>query len=206
MANNFAPFGFLPEAGADGAAPTYGTTWVPVSASDTTKIFRGDPVKRLATGLVAQWTAATAVSQFAGIFWGCQYYSISRQEKTYSKYWPGADAATGSVLAQIIPSNTAVPLKFKVQTANSNTTAVAVTQADVGQNVDVSLGSGNTLSGMSTAYADINTFGTAATLPFTIVDLYPGVGASTNGGNGSDATSAYNWIVVQANVYKTTGI
>ncbi len=206
MANTFAPFGLLPEAGADGAAPTYGTTWIPIAYNNATKIFRGDPVMRDANGLIVQWTPTTAVSQLAGIFWGCQYYSVSRQEKTYSKYWPGADASQNTVTGQIIPIGTAVPAKFKVQSANSNTTAVAVTQAAIGQNVDIVLGSGNTLSGASTAYADINTFGTAATLPFTIVDLYPGVGSSANGGNGSDATSAYNWIIVQANVYKTTGI
>lgn len=201
MANTFAPNGLLPYAGADGASPTYGTTWKLIAYDNTTKIYRGDPVKALATGYVAQWTAATAVSQLAGIFWGCQYYSVSQKTTYWSKYWPGGDVATNAVVkAQVIPVNTAVPPKFIVQTANSNTTAVAVTQADVWVNSDVALGTGSTLSGASGAYLDINTFGATATLPFRIIDIWTGYG------NGSDAASAYNKVIVQANIYQETGL
>lgn len=201
MANTFAPNGLLPYAGADGAAPTYGTTWRKIAYNNATAIYRGDPVKALSTGYVAQWTAATGVSQLAGIFWGCKYYSVSNKTTLWPKYWPGTDVATNAIVeAQIIPVNTAVPPKFIVQTANSNTTAVAVTLADVGQNSDVALGTGSTLSGMSGAYLDINTFGTTATLPFRIVDIWSGYG------NGNDAASAYNKVIVQANIYQETGI
>lgn len=201
MANNFAPSGLVPWSGADGAAPTYGTVWVNIAYNDTTKIYRGDPVKQLATGYVAQWTAGTAVSQLTGIFWGCKYYSVSQKTTVWSKYWPGADVATNAVVkAQVIPVNTAVPPKFIVQTADSNTTAVAVTIASVGQNADVALGTGSELSGASGAYLDINTFNTTATLPFRIVEIWDGYG------NGSDASSAFNKVVVTANIYGETGI
>lgn len=201
MANVFAPFGLLPEASADGAAPTYGMTTRLIAPNDTTKIYRGDPVKALSTGYVAQWTAGTAVSQMAGIFWGCKYYSLSQKTTTFVNYWPGADVAADALItAYILPVNTAVPPKFKVQTSNSSTTAVAVTRADIGQNADIALGTGSTASGMSGAYLDINTFGTTATLPFRIVDLFPGAG------NGSDAASANNVVIVQANIYQETGI
>lgn len=201
MANTNSPNGFLPWAGADGAAPTYGTTWKRIAYNDTTKIYRGDPVKQLTTGYVAQWTATTAVSQLAGIFWGCKYPSVSQKCTMWNKYWPGADVATDArVEAQIIPVNTAVPPKFIVQTGNSSTTAVAVVLADIGANSDVALGTGNTTSGMSGAYLDINTFGTTATLPFRIVELWTGYG------NGSDAASAFNRVIVQANIYQQTGL
>jgi hypothetical protein len=62
------------------------------------------------------------------------------------------------------------------------------------------MGTGSTLSGRSGAYLDQYTQGTTSTLPFRIIGLYPGVG------NGSDATSANNWVIVEANTLQTTGI
>lgn len=204
MANVFAPFGLLPESGADGSAPTYGMLNRLIAYDDSTKIYRGDPVKSLNTGYIAQWTAATGVSQLAGIFWGCKYYSLSQQQTVFSKYWPGGDVANNAIVtAYILPVATATPPKFIVQTSNSNTTATAVTLADVGQNADVALGTGSALSGTSGAYLDINTFGTAATLPFRIVGLYSEIAP---GSPGSDSASANDWVIVQANIYQETGI
>jgi len=203
MANTFAPRGLVPYAGADGAAPTYGLGFRPrlIAYNDTTKIYHGDPVKALSTGYVAQWTAATAVSQLAGVFWGCRYYSVSTKQPYFNNYWPGADVGTDAEIeGQLIPVNTATPPMFLIQTGNSVTTAVNVGVADIGQNADVALGTGNTNTGMSGAYLDINTFGTTATLPFRIVDIYDG--SSFN----NDPTSANNWVIVQANIYQETGI
>jgi hypothetical protein len=201
MANTFAPQGALPVGGADGAAPTYGMINRLIAYDNQTKIFRGDLVKSLDTGYIAQWTATTGVSQAAGIFWGCKYYSLSQQTTVFSKYWPGTDVATNAVVtAYLIPIATAVPPKFYIQTANSNTTAVAVGIAAIGQNSDVAMGTGSTTSGMSAMYLDINTFGTEATKPFRIVALGPA------SGNGSDVASAYNIVTVQANIYQETGI
>jgi hypothetical protein len=203
MANTFAPFGLVPFGGADGAAPTYGLGFLPrlIAYDNSTKIFHGDPVKQLDTGYVAQWTAATAVSQLAGIFQGVQYYSVSTKQPYFNNYWPGADVATNATIkAQVVPINTAVPPIFLVQTGNSVTTAVNVGQAAVGQNADVALGTGNTNTGMSGAYLDINTFGTTATLPFRIIGIYDGPNYN------NDPTSANNWVIVQANIYQETGI
>lgn len=203
MANTFAPLGLVPYAGADGAAPTYGLGFRPrlIAYDNSTKIYHGDPVKALDTGYVAQWTATTGVSQLAGIFWGCQYYSVSTKQPYFNNYWPGADVATGArVEAQLIPVNTATPPMFLVQTGNSAGAAINFTTTHIGQNADVALGTGNTNSGMSGAYLDSNTLGTTATLPFKIVDIYDG--ASFN----NDPASANNWVIVQANIYQEAGI
>ena len=201
MANTFAPQGLQSYGGADGAAPTYPLRTAYILYSNTDKIFYGDPVMLNGSGLIEQWDPGTGVSQLAGIFRGCEYYSLSNKQPIFPNYWGGGDVATNAtVKAYIEPINTAVPPYFLVQTANSNTTAVAVTQTSVGQTADVALGSGNTTSGFSTAYLDINTFGTEATKPFRIVDIWRGVG------NGSDTSSAYNYVVVQANIYQETGI
>lgn len=197
MANTNAPFGALPYTGADGAAPTYGMITRLVAYNDTTKIYRGDLVKQLNTGYIAQWTAGTAVSQAAGVFWGCKYYSVSQKMTVFSNYWPGADVATNAVVtAYVIPINTAVPPKFVIQT---DSTGIALT--NVGQNADVAMGTGSTLTGMSGMYLDVSTVNTTATLPFRILGLYSDVGV----GNGSEA-GAYNRAIVQANIYQETGI
>ena len=200
MANTFAPFGFSQTGGAPGAAPNAEQAAYPILHSDTNKIYSGDPVKILASGYVAAWTAGTSVDQMFGIFVGCKYLSVSQSRIVWSNYWPGADAVSGSVEAYVVPCSPGTAPRFLVQTGNSSTTAVAVTQADVGINADVAMGTGSTVTGRSGAYLDINTFGTTNTLPFRIIGLYQGVG------NGSDAASANNWVIVEANTLKTTGL
>ena len=66
MANVNAPFGLKPLTSATGAASNYEMRKANIAYNNTTKIYRGDPVKLLSTGYIAQWTAATAVSQLAG--------------------------------------------------------------------------------------------------------------------------------------------
>jgi hypothetical protein len=197
MANTNAPFGALPYRGADGAAPTYGMTTRLVAYNDTTKIFRGDLVKSLNTGYIAQWTASTAVSQAAGVFWGCKYYSVSQKTTVFSNYWPGADVATNAIVtAYLIPIATAVPPRFTIQ---SDSTGVAF--ADVGLNCDVAMGTGDTNTGMSGMYLNVSTAAATATLPFRIL----GLAADTAVGPGTQS-GAYNRVVVQANIYQETGI
>lgn len=199
MANTNAPFGAMPYQGADGAAPTYGMVSRLVAYNDTTKIFRGDLVKQLTSGYVAQWTNGTAVSQAVGIFWGCKYYSLSQQATVFSKYWPGTDVATNAIVtAYIIPINTGVPAQFLIQ---SNATAAVL--ADVGGNFDVVMGTGSTTTGMSAMVLDVATgAATTATLPFRLVKLKSDVAP---GAPGTEA-AAYNQVIVQANIYQETGL
>jgi hypothetical protein len=203
MANTFAPFGFSQTGTAPGNAPNAEQATYSILYSDTAKIYTGDPVKLGSGGYIAAWTAGTAVSQMFGIFVGCKYLSTSQGRIVWSPYWPGADVASGaqsSIEAYVIPCSPGSAPRFVVQTGNSNTTASAVTIADVGQNADVAMGTGSTLTGRSGAYLDMYTAGTTSTLPFRIIGLYQGVG------NGSDATSANNWVIVEANTLQTTGI
>lgn len=208
MANVNAPFGLLQQGNTgSGAPPNFEMANANVAYNDSTKIYRGDPVKKLSTGYVSQWTASTAVSQLAGIFWGCEYLSTAQGKMVYSQFWPGADVAStaqSSIIAYLIPCNLGVPTTFLVQ---SDATGIAF--ADIGQNVDVALGTGSTLSGKSGAYLDTGTLGVTATLPFRIKGLYgglPGVGGvqgiqpGDTGPYSGSATGAYNWVLVQANV------
>ena len=203
MSNTFAPFGFSQVAGNAGAAPNFEQAAYPILYSDSTKIFTGDPVKLGSNGYITAWTASTGVSQLFGVFGGCEYLSTSQSRIVWSPYWPGSDVAAGaqsSIVGYVVPIAPTTSGRFLVQTGNSSTTAVAVDQGYVGQNSDVAMGTGNTLNGRSGAYLDISTFGTTSTLPFRIIGLYQGVG------NGSDATTANNWVIVAANTSQTTGI
>ena len=203
MSNTFAPFGFSQVGGNAGAAPNFEQAAYPILYSDSTKIFTGDPVKLGSNGYITAWTASTGVSQLFGVFAGCEYLSTSQSRIVWSPYWPGSDVAAGaqsSIVGYVVPIAPTTSGRFLVQTGNSSTTSVAVDQSYVGQNSDVAMGTGNTLNGRSGAYLDISTFGTTSTLPFRIIGLYQGVG------NGSDATTANNWVIVAANTSQTTGI
>jgi hypothetical protein len=199
MANTNSPFGAAPYQGADGAAPTYGMVSRLIAYNDSTKIFRGDLVKQLTTGYVAQWTNGTAVSQAVGIFWGCKYYSLSQQATTFSKYWPGTDVATNAIVtAYILPINTGVPAQFLIQTD-----ATGAAFADIGGNFDVTMGTGSTTTGMSAmVLATAAAAATTATLPFRLVRLKSNVAPGAPG----TETGAYNQCIVQANIYQETGL
>lgn len=206
MANANNPFGFMPIQSSVGGASNFEMTSAVIAYNDTTKIYRGDPVKQLTTGFVAQWTATTEVSQLVGIFWGCTYLSSSQGKVVEAQYWPGADvasAAQNTINAWIIPCTGSASPLFKVQ---SDATGTAF--ADIGTNVDVALGTGNTYTGQSGAYI-VSTPATTATLPFRVVSLFGGgLGAGGVGGifpsstnpYGGSATGAYNLVIVRANV------
>lgn len=208
MANVSAPNGLMPIQSAIGAASNFENIQAQIAYNDTTKIFRGDPVKLLSTGYIAQWSAGTAVSQLAGVFWGCTYLSTATGKMNPSSFWPGADVAStaqSTIVANIIPCTGSASPLFKIQTD-----ATGAAFADFGLNFDVGLGTGNTLSGQSAAYLDVaGASGTTATLPFRLIQFYGGTAgqggyggvqpSSTNAYGGS-YTGAYNYVIVRANV------
>jgi hypothetical protein len=211
MANNNAPFGLRYVGTGTGSAPNFAmanTSTTRIVYNNATAIFQNDPVMwdDGGGGYLERWVPTTGVSQLAGIFVGCEYLG-SNGSWTRSNYWPGGgNSGTGDIIAHIVPLQVAGAGWFLAQTGDSNTTAAVVTIADVGRNVDVAMGSGNTRTGMSTAYIDMNTDGTAATLPFTIVGVYTGTGVYGAGVGSGSESSAYNWVYVQANTNQRTGI
>jgi hypothetical protein len=182
MPNTNAPFGFRQYSGT-GSAPTYEQNVRKIASNNTTAIFFGDAVIPLNTGYIAQATASTV--QLAGIFAGCKYLSTSQKRTVWSNYWPGADA-TGDVEAYVIDDPNA---KFLVQAGGT-----AVTLADIGNNIQINASTaGNTATGISSMF--VESVNTTVTLPFKVVGLVQ----EPPGANGTDATSAYNQIIVQFN-------
>ena len=182
MANTSAPFGFAQYQGT-GSTPSYEQVAKLIASTNSTPIYFGDPVSPLSTGYIAQATAGT--TQILGIFVGCQYLSVSQKRTVWSNYWPGSDA-NGDVTAYVVTDPNA---KFKVQAGGSTTPIGA---ADIGSNINFGLGTGNSASGISGAYADQTTLNTTNTLPFRVEALI----TSPPGANGTDITTGYNYVVV----------
>lgn len=184
MSNTSAPFGFRQYRGL-GSAPTYELVEMKIASNNDTAIFSGDavvPVTGTATGYITQARASTVA--LAGIFVGCKYLSVSQKHTVWSSYWPGADAS-GDVTAQVINDPNA---QFLCQAGGTN-----IGFADIGQNIQLNVGTGNTSTGISGMY--VESPNTTATLPFRVV----GVVSDPPGINGTDIASAYNYVIVQFN-------
>lgn len=193
MANTFAPFGFSPT-NTSGGPMNFRISSRRIAAGNSTPIYKGDavvPVISTANGYIQQATAgATAL---AGVFWGCQYLSISQKKTVWSQYWPGADA-NGDVIAYVIDDPNA---RFVVQTSGAGFqitgTPTTFTSSPVGQLAQLNVGLGNTATQLSGMFLDA--IGTTATYPFQIVDMV----LDPPGANGTDATSNYNYVIVGFN-------
>lgn len=194
MANTLAPTGLTYHGTTAGISPNFGVTTGKIALGNATKIFRNDPIKMLSTGYIAQWTAGTSVAQLLGTFMQCKYRSVITGKTVWSDYWPGADAAADAVC--YFNSVVGVPLLFLGQSSG-----VPITRGNIGNNIDVTMATaGSTLTQLSGALLDPATIATTATLPFRIIDLYPGID------NGGDVTTNFNKVVVQANSTATAGI
>jgi hypothetical protein len=163
-----------------------------IAAGNATAIFYGDLVRQVGgppTGYLIQWTAgdgATATSIPVGIFVGCAYFSTSQQKTIFNKYWPGSDA-TGDVSAFVVDDPQAM---WMVQ-ANTG----PITQTSLGLAADVVNSAGNTVTGISGMSLAAPTATNAAQLPFKLVNLI----TTPPGANGTDLTTANNYVVVSFN-------
>jgi hypothetical protein len=214
MANVAVAFGFKHIGYAGGAAPTYVMKRRKIALGNGHAIFHGDPVISLGTGYIDQ--AANNSTQFAGIFQGCEYLSVSQGRKVRSNYWPGSDASA-DVDAFIIDSGDALflgasngaPIVFG--NVNNNIGYFIATGGSAAP--VIGSGQGSTSAQLSGALFDVagtnsggsGAINTTSTLPFRIVGLYSDFvaqGAPTAGStsfNGSDNTTNFNWAVVKLN-------
>ena len=188
MANTLSPFGFSPNGTLGGSTPNFRLSRRYIASSNATAIYTGDvvmPVTSTATGYIVQYSSGTVPP--AGVFMGCKYLSVSQGRQVWSPYWPGSDA-NGDVTAYVIDNPDAL---FVVQSG----TASAVTLANINSNATVNTSTaGTTINGRSGMA--LGTIGTTSTYTFIVVDLI----TTPNGKNGTDITTAYNWVVVGWNL------
>jgi hypothetical protein len=185
VANTQVTFGFRHIGYASGMAPDYQMAKGVILSSNSTKIFRGDPVSLdPTTGAIVQ--GANNTSTVFGIFDGCMYTPVGGTPQ-WSQFWPGA--AGGPATGYVINAPGAL-----FMAAALNTSLVT---ANVGENIGFAIGTGNTATGQSAATLDQSTLNTTNTLPFKVVDLGSSILAA--GSNGADVSTAYAWAVVTFN-------
>lgn len=190
MSNTAAKFGFKHIGFLPGSAPDYQLSTRLIASSNTTSIYFGDPVAKVAnTQYIAAQTVTTATVD--GIFQGCMLIPATGGAPTWSPYYPGSAGA--DVTAYVLESPNALLMAAAFSTNISSTA--------IGNNITFTTGSGSTVGGGFSGYTlDQATIATTNTLPFEIVGLY-GMGNGNFGGvgNGSDSTSAFNWVIVTFN-------
>jgi hypothetical protein len=189
VANTQATFGFRHIGYTSGGAPDYQLATGLIASANTTKIFRGDPViYDPTTGKVKQ-AAAGATQALAGVFDGCVYTPVGGTPQ-WSPFWPGAGASVDPT-AYIINAPNAL---FLVAALNTS-----IVTANIGENVDFNIGTGNTSTGFSGATVEQTSLNTTNTLPFRIVAPVTTSGNFGVVGNGGDPTTPYGWCVVTFN-------
>lgn len=187
MANTQAAFGFRHIGYLGGGSPDYQLSTGLILSSNTTKIFRGDPVVRtVSTGKIAQ--ASNNTETIVGIFDGCMYTPTGGIPQ-WLPYWPGA--ASVDATAYFIDAPNALFMAAALNTS--------IVTANIGENVGYAIGTGNTTNGFSGATIDQSTLNTTNTLPFRVVAPVTTSGNFGQIGNGSDPSTAYGWAVVAFN-------
>lgn len=189
MSNTQATFGFKHVGFRPGASPDYQLSTRLVASTNTASIYFGDPVAKVAnTQYIAAATNTTATID--GIFQGCMLIPSTGGAPTWSPYYPGSAGA--DVTAYVMEAGDAL---FMAAAYSTNISSTAV-----GNGISFHTGTGSTVGGGFSGYTlDQATITIATTAPFQVVGLY-GLGNQFGGvGNGSDYTSAYNWVVVSFN-------
>ena len=188
MANTNAPNGFQAWRRLDGGSPTQGYEVRKILSTYNVAIGYGDPVIPVSTGYIQRATASTV--QFAGIFFGCKYLNTAVGRVVWSPFWPGT--AQGSDAEAYLVTDP--DMLFVAQTLNT-----AITFANIGENVNVAIGTPDTVTGMSTSTVDQSTLNTTNTLPFRVYGLLSDYETTSGAVNGTDNSSAYNRVILQPN-------
>lgn len=199
MANNLAPFGFQPVSTSAGASVNWRLGTRRIRSTNATPINKGDVTQAVipANGYITRGVTAdfaAAGTTMTGIFWGCQYLSISQKRVVWSQNWPGNGDAQGDIIAYTIDDPNA---RFLVQTNGAgfliSGTDTNFGSSPVGQYCTFNVGTPNPNTGISGMFVDA--IAATPTFPFVITAMY----LDPPGANGTDATSLYNYVEVGFN-------
>ena len=161
MANNDKAFGLRPlgNLAGTGAQKQYGYE---IADNQAGAIFQGDLVT-LKDGYILQFNPA-AHTAAVGVFNGCFYNDPTTQKPTFINYYPGSINITqGKIVADVLDDPSQM---FILQ--NDGTSAVT----DYGKNADITIGTGNTVTGLSANELDTSTIATTAALNLKIIGLW----------------------------------
>ena len=201
MANTNAPFGLNPLGAQNNATPSFALVEGLFASNNTQVCARGDGVARDANGYLTAVTGAIAVSQWAGIFWGCEYLSAAQGKRVVSTYWPGGDNSSQVVQVLYVPL-----VQYPAVQIVAQATSTAFSRAMINGNFEIDYVAPTAYTGRGKSNVTISsaTIATTATLPFRLVKLWSDVAAA--GQPGTDDSSSYNWGVFEFNAAQTTGL
>jgi len=138
---------------------------MPIATTYGTAIFFGDFVKLAVDGTIQKDTGtATLGLSLIGIFMGCAFTDPTSGQKTFSQYWPAANAATDAV-AYVMDDPFVV---FQMQATG------AMTQAWLHGNAAVTQTAGTTALGISRNALTQSSTTETQTLPIRIVGFVDG--------------------------------
>jgi hypothetical protein len=161
MANVDKAFGLRPlgNLSASGSQKQYGYQ---IADNQSGAIFQGDLVT-LKDGYILQFDPATHTAA-VGVFNGCNYIDPTTGKPTWKNFYPGSINITqGTINADVIDDPNQL---FIIQ--NDETSQIS----NYGKNADVTVGTGNTTTGMSAMELDTSTIATTAALNLKIVGLW----------------------------------
>jgi len=173
MANTNGAYGLRPIS-MQGAMPnSTGLSEYRIAAGNTNKLYQGQAVIPLATGVIDDLQAAAGGTvSIIGVFWGCEFVSSSTGKMTWSNTWPGSGAdTTYPVKAFLYDSPNQL---FSI--ATSNVVAGYNTEAEVRTAVfsNIALAAGNSgtdSTGISSGTADLNTVANTAALALRVMGI-----------------------------------
>lgn len=152
-----APFGFRPAYHSTGLNRGVAYT---IAGAYPVNIFKGDPVILATTGVLILGTVA---ADLLGIFNGVEYIDITGKP-TYSNFWPaGQTVQAGQAPTAYVLTDPNII--YDVQATGP------VLQTAIGDQADFVVGSGSTLTGLSTATLNATLAGVGGLAQFRIVDI-----------------------------------
>jgi hypothetical protein len=117
-----------------------------IASAYNTALFEGDAVKLVTAGDIER---AAANEPIVGVFWGVQYTDSDGNE-VFRRDWPASTVTLGSADAKAVVYDDP-NIVFKIQSDQDTT---ALVKADIGGNIDITVGTGSTVSKKSGTYVD----------------------------------------------------
>jgi hypothetical protein len=163
------PYGLQPINLIGGQVFAGSTRLIPIASGSGTSIFYGDVVRLNTGGTLSKVSTTSSATDAVGIFLGCQFTNPTTKQLLQQQYYPASTVAS-DIQAFVLDDPDAL---FKVAvTAAGTSTISGVTRAAVGQQSALIQTTGSTTTGDSNVSLSATT-GTAAALPFRIVDVIP---------------------------------
>ena len=162
MANINGAFGLKPY-GMLGSAPnSVGTTEYRIASDNSNSLFQGQPVIPIAAGVIDDLQAAAGGSvSIVGVFNGCEYVSSTTGEKVFSNFWPGSGADSNFPVKAFLYDDPSMLFTIATSNVQSGNDTEAELRTAVFSNIQLANGnSGSTVTGKSSATADLNTVAT----------------------------------------------